>query len=751
MYTIIKSIFYFGDIMDKERAIQVSGLTPSELVLIREELGREPSIEEIGMFGALWSEHCGYKNTKALIKKLPQTGKHLIQGPGENAGAVGFDDTAIVFKIESHNHPSAVEPYEGAATGVGGILRDIFAMGAMPVAVLDSLRFGKKDSKRTRYLVNGVISGISDYGNRVGIPTIGGEVVFEDKYEGNPLVNVMAVGIAKQKDIIKAIAEGKDNLIFYYGSKTGRDGLGGATFASAELSSEGEDMRPSVQVGDAFTEKLILEATLEIRDKGLVVGVQDMGAAGITSSVCEMASRGKSSVEIYIEKIPAREENMRAYEFLLSESQERMVAVIKPSKLEEVIAVMKKWELDYAVFGKVTTDPIEEPRVVVKENGAVLADIPIKALVDDVPLYIRDVIRPAYLDQVTVMPEYSLDKDMNGTLIDLLSHVNIASKRWVYERYDHHVQTNLLAEPVKAGGSMLRIKGTRKGLAVTTDGNGRYTYLDPYTGGMQAVVEACRNVSCMGAEPYGITNCLNFGNPEKPGPYYQLAKAMEGMGEACKVLEVPVTGGNASLYNETDGEAILPTITIGVVGVIENYKKTVYAEFKKEGDKIALLGINRDEFGGSLLLSHLTGKVAGPCPDLDIVFEANLQKLVRSLIHAGALQSAQDVSDGGLAVALAECAVNSVNLGFDIKLDEALKPEVLLFGESQSRIIISYSPAKAEEIEDMAESFGIPLKVIGNVTGDGNLSLKIKGVNTINMTTAQATEAYNTRYIADED
>lgn len=737
--------------MDIARAVKNSGLSESELALVRQELGREPSIEEIGMFGALWSEHCGYKNTKALIRKLPQTGKHLLQGPGENAGAVGFDNTAIVFKIESHNHPSAVEPYEGAATGVGGILRDIFSMGAMPIAVLDSLRFGRKDSARTRYLVDGVISGISDYGNRVGIPTVSGEVVFEDSYEGNPLVNVMAVGIVQQQDIIKAIAQGKDNLIFYYGSKTGRDGLGGATFASAELSSEGEDMRPSVQVGDAFTEKLILEATLELRDKKLVVGVQDMGAAGITSSVCEMASRGKSSVEIYIDKIPAREENMIAYEFLLSESQERMVAVIEPRHLAEVQAVMEKWELDYAVFGKVTSDILDEPRVVVKQHNEILADIPIRALVDDVPVYVRDVVRPAYLDQVAVLPAYTLKKSLASCLQDLLSHVNIASKRWVYERYDHHVQTNLLAEPVMAGAAMLRLKGTRKGLAMTTDGNGRYTYADPFTGGMQAVVEACRNISCMGAEPYGITNCLNFGNPEKPGPYYQLAKAMEGMAEACRTLEVPVTGGNASLYNETDGEAILPTIIIGAVGIIDNYLKTTYAAFEKPGDRIGLLGINRDEIGASLFLEMLTNRIAGPCPQIDIVYEANLQKLVRSLIHEGLIHSAQDVSDGGLAVALAECAVNSPGLGLDVNLTDDLKPEVLLFGEGQSRIVLSYGESKEQEIRSLAGSFGIHFQPIGEVLNEPVLRFRQKGIALIDMEREQAVSSYHKAYLTDEE
>ncbi len=733
--------------MDLKKAIEIAGLSKSEVELIEKELGRIPTIEEIGMYGALWSEHCGYKNTRPLLKKLPTKGKHIIQGPGENAGIVGFDDYAIVFKIESHNHPSAVEPYQGAATGIGGILRDIFAMGAFPVASLDSFRFGKRDSKRTRYIVGGVIDGVSDYGNRVGVPTVAGEVVFEDSYEGNPLVNVMCVGLAKRDKICKAIAQGKDNLIFYYGSKTGRDGLGGATFASAELSSEGEDKRPSVQVGDAFTEKLILEATLELIDKNLVVGIQDMGAAGITSSTSEMASRGKSSIEIYIDKIPAREENMIAYEFLLSESQERMVAVIEPSQLYAVIEVMEKWELDYSVFGKVTSDKLEKPRVVVKENGVIKADLSVTHLVDDAPQYVRDVIFPEYLDKATCLPDFTMDISYTDMLKRLLSDVNIASKEWVYERYDHHVQTNLLAEPVMAGGAMLRVKGTTKGIAVTTDGNGRYTYLDPYVGGMQSVAEACRNISCMGAEPYGITNCLNFGSPEKPAVYYQIAKAIEGMGRACEVLSAPVTGGNASLYNETDGEPILPTIVVGAVGVIDDYKKILLSDFKKAGDKIGVLGENKNEIGGSLFLEKVCGKIAGKCPEFDIDFEAALQKLIRELNDKGLVNSAQDISDGGLAVAVSECAVNSVKFGADISLDEDIPAEALLFGETQSRIIISYSGNNKEDILGLADKYKIPFNTIGNVTSDNRISISNKGENLVDISLDEATELYNTRYL----
>ncbi|OHD57258.1 MAG: phosphoribosylformylglycinamidine synthase II [Spirochaetes bacterium GWF1_51_8] len=736
--------------MTFERAAELSGLSQSEIALIEKLLDRKPTLEELGMFGALWSEHCGYKNTKPMLKKLPTSGKHLIQGPGENAGVVGFDDYAIVFKIESHNHPSAVEPYQGAATGVGGILRDIFAMGAMPIAMVDSLRFGKRDSKRTRYLVGGVIAGISDYGNRVGVPTVAGELVFEDSYEGNPLVNVMCVGLAKKDGICKATATGEGNLLFYYGSKTGRDGLGGATFASAELSSEGEDKRPSVQVGDAFMEKLILGATLELIDKKLVVGIQDMGAAGITSSSCEMAARGNSSIEIDIDTIPAREPNMIAYEFLLSESQERMLAVIEPKMLDKVVEVMKKYEIDYAVIGKVTSAPSNSPRVVVKEHGKTVVDLPIGPLVHDVPTYVRDVIVPDYLAKANVTPQYTLKSSYNDVLKELLADPNIASKEWVYERYDHHVQTNLLAEPVMAGGAMLRVKGTTKGIGIAVDGNGRYTYLDPYTGGMQAVAEACRNISCMGAEPYGITNCLNFGNPEKPMPYYQLVKAIEGMGEACRKLEAPVTGGNASLYNETDGEPILPTIVVGAVGVIDDYKHAMFNGFKNAGDKIALIGTNKDEIGGSLFLVKYAGKVAGKCPSLDIGFEVKLQKLVRDLVNQQRVHSAQDISDGGLAVALAECAINSGRFGAEIDLMDDISLDALLFGESQSRILVSYAPGDHTNNGTMHEiclSHDVPMTEIGSVTDTGRIVIKVKGKTVIDLSLAEAEKAYHTRYI----
>ncbi len=727
--------------MDREIAIKRSNLSPSELKLIEEYLGRTPTVEEIGMFGALWSEHCGYKNTKPLIKKLPTKGKHLLQGPGENAGVIRVGDYAVAFKIESHNHPSAVEPYQGAATGVGGILRDVFAMGARPVAVLDSLRFGKPDSPRTRYLVGGVIKGISDYGNRVGIPTVGGEVVFEDSYEGNPLVNVMCVGIARPENIIKAVAKGEGNLLFYYGSKTGRDGLGGATFASAELSSEGEDQRPSVQVGDAFTEKLILEATLELIEKRLVVGIQDMGAAGITSSSVEMAARGNSGIEIDIDKVPARAANMTAYEFLLSESQERMLACIEPEKLPEVEKIMQKWELDYAVIGKVTNTK----RVVVYEKGKVVADIPIRYLVDDVPMYVREVIRPEYLDKAHQIPAFQLPRDFTPVLKNLLKDPSLASKRWVYKRYDHMVQTNLLAEPMEAGGALLRIKGTTIGLAMSTDGNGRYTYLDPYTGGMQAVAEATRNLSCMGAEPYGITNCLNFGNPEKSPVYYQIARAMEGMARACETLEVPVTGGNASLYNETDGEAILPTLIVGAVGAIADYQKAVFAPFRQAGHRVYLLGHPREGIGGSMFLKHLSGQVAGECPYLDIEEEKRLQACIRTLIEKGLIASAQDVSDGGLAFTLAECALLG-NVGISIKTETDISPEAFLFGESQSRIVFSAAPEKTKEIERICGEYHLPLLLLGETVAEKNILIRY-AQREIALSVEEAKSLYMTEYL----
>ncbi|MCX7881664.1 MAG: phosphoribosylformylglycinamidine synthase subunit PurL [Brevinematales bacterium] len=728
--------------MDRETAIKRSKLSASELALIETYLGRTPTVEEIGMFGALWSEHCGYKNTKPLIKKLPTKGKHLLQGPGENAGVIKVGDYAVAFKIESHNHPSAVEPYQGAATGVGGILRDVFAMGARPIAVLDSLRFGKPESPRTRYLVGGVIKGISDYGNRVGVPTVGGEVVFEESYEGNPLVNVMCVGIAKPEHIIKAVAKGEGNLLFYYGSKTGRDGLGGATFASAELSSEGEDQRPSVQVGDAFTEKLILEATLELIEKNLVIGIQDMGAAGLTSSSVEMAARGKSGIEIDIDKVPARASQMTAYDFLLSESQERMLACIEPSKLPEVEKIMQKWELDYAVIGKVTSTG----RVIVYEKGKKVADIPIRYLVDDVPTYTREITKPAYLKEATALPAFHIPQDKTPLLKDLLKHPSIASKRWVYKRYDHMVQTNLLAEPMEAGGAILRIKGSSLGLAMSTDGNGRYTYLDPYLGGMQAVAEATRNISCMGAEPYGITNCLNFGNPEKLEVYYQIAKAMEGMGKACEVLEVPVTGGNASLYNETDGEAILPTLIVGAVGVIEDYRKAVFAPFKKGKDLVYLLGTPREGLGGSMALKLLTGKIAGECPFLDIEEEKRLQQAIRELILQGLVRSAQDISDGGLAVAITECALLG-NMGVHIEADGDISPESFFFGESQSRIIVSIPVEHEEAFHALCKHYHIPVTKLGVTTEEKTITLLYQRQK-ISLSTQEARELYMTEYLS---
>ncbi|URA09970.1 phosphoribosylformylglycinamidine synthase subunit PurL [Thermospira aquatica] len=727
--------------MNREIAIKRSNLSPSELKLIEEYLGRSPTVEEIGMFGALWSEHCGYKNTKPLIKKLPTKGKHLLQGPGENAGVIRVGDYAVAFKIESHNHPSAVEPYQGAATGVGGILRDVFAMGARPVAVLDSLRFGKPDSPRTRYLVSGVIKGISDYGNRVGIPTVGGEVVFEDSYEGNPLVNVMCVGIAKPENIIKAIARGEGNLLFYYGSKTGRDGLGGATFASAELSSEGEDQRPSVQVGDAFTEKLILEATLELIEKKLIVGIQDMGAAGITSSSVEMAARGKSGIEIFIDKVPARAANMTAYEFLLSESQERMLACIEPEKLPEVEKIMQKWELDYAVIGKVTNTE----HVVVYEKDKIVADIPIRYLVDDVPMYVREVIPPQYLEKAHEIPSFEIPRDFTAVLKNLLKDPSLASKRWVYKRYDHMVQTNLLAEPMEAGGALLRIKGTTIGLAMSTDGNGRYTYLDPYRGGMQAVAEATRNLSCMGAEPYGITNCLNFGNPEKSPVYYQIARAMEGMAKACETLEVPVTGGNASLYNETDGEAILPTLIVGAVGAIPDYRKAVFAPFQQIGHQIYLLGHPREGIGGSMFLKHLTGKIAGECPYLDIEEEKRLQLCIRKLIEKELIASAQDVSDGGLAFTLAECALLG-NVGISIQVETEISPESFLFGEAQSRIVFSAAPEKSQDIKKVCQEYNLPLLLLGETTLERNIMIRYT-TKEISLSVEEARNLYMTEYL----
>lgn len=690
------------------------GLTDQEYEMIKDIMGRELNEVEIGMFGVMWSEHCSYKNSKNVLRNFPTEGPRVIQGPGENAGVVDIGDgQAVVFKVESHNHPSAIEPYQGAATGVGGIIRDIFTMGARPVAVLDSLRFGSLKSKKSRFIFNGVVAGIAGYGNCIGIPTIGGEVYFHPSYEGNCLVNAMCIGLIDQDKLAKGFASGPGNPVMAVGARTGRDGIHGATFASEELSEASEEKRPAVQVGDPFMEKLLLEACLELIDTGYVVGMQDMGAAGLTSSSVEMASRAGTGIEMDVAKIPRREEGMTPYEILLSESQERMLVVPKKGKEEAVQKIFEKWGLKAVVIGKVTDDGL----MTIKEGEKVVAQIPAKALTEMCPIYDKEAVEPAYLAQaqsydLSNIPEKD---DYSKDLLTLLSTPTIASKEWVYRQYDYMVGINTVVEP-GSDAAVLRVKGTNKGIAATTDCNSRYVYLDPYRGGQIAVAEAARNLVCSGALPLAVTDCLNFGNPEKPEIFWQFKEAVKGMSEACRELETPVTGGNVSMYNETKGEAIYPTPLVGMVGLVEDISYVTTMEFKDEGDIIILLGINKDELGGSTYISVIHGLEAGRPPELDIELEKVVQKATLELIKKGLVKSAHDCSEGGLAVALAESCIAG-NKGADINLTDGARATALLFAESQSRVVISTPKNKVDEVLQYLNDSEVPYKVLGNVVG----------------------------------
>ncbi|HEX6133703.1 MAG TPA: phosphoribosylformylglycinamidine synthase subunit PurL [Longimicrobiales bacterium] len=706
-----------GDPAITPALVSEHGLSEDEYALIRAALGRDPTYTELGVFSALWSEHCGYKNSKPLLRQLPTQAPWVLQGPGENAGVIDIGDGfAIAFKIESHNHPSAVEPYEGAATGVGGILRDVFTMGARPIATLDSLRFGSLSRPRVRYLFGGVVKGIGDYGNAVGIPNIGGEVYFDDAYEGNPLVNAMAIGLMRREELIRAEASGVGNPIMAVGARTGRDGIHGATFASEELTEESEARRPQVQVGDPFTEKLLLEASLELIRSGHIVGIQDMGAAGLASSSSEMAARAGTGVDIDTSLMPVREPNMTPYEILLSESQERMLVVAKAGHENEVKRILEKWELEAAVIGHVTDDGMYR----VRENGVVVCEIPGEPLVNECPTYVREareadeVIRlrewmPAGLDtsHTTAHP--------GRVLLRLLGSPNIASKRWVYNQYDTTVRTNTVVPP-GGGAGVLRIRGTRRGIAATVDCNGRYVYLNPRRGAMIAVAEAARNIVCTGARPRAITNNLNFGNPLKPEVYHQLREAVLGMGEACAAFETPVTGGNVSLYNENPGGAIYPTPVVGMIGVLEDIEHHLTSPFRQAGDAIVLLGRNTDELGGSEYLKVVHGLVAGDAPAVDLEAERRLQELVLSLNAAGRLHSAHDCAEGGLAVCLAECAMTGESmLGIDVELTDELDTAALLFGEAQGRIVVSCAAEQVEAVIAAAAGLNVPATLLGTV------------------------------------
>ena len=718
------------------------GLTRDEYDRIVRALGREPSITELGIFSVMWSEHCSYKSSRIHLKKLPTRGPRVLQGPGENAGAVDIGGgLAAVFKIESHNHPSFIEPYQGAATGVGGIIRDIFTMGARPIGLMNSLRFGPMDGPagaRTRRIIDGVVRGIGGYGNSIGIPTIGGEIAFEDAYAGNPLVNVLCLGIVEADALVKGRASGAGNPVYYVGAKTGRDGIHGATMASAEFDLKSAEKRPAVQVGDPFMEKLLLEACLELMRTDALIGVQDMGAAGLTCSTCEMGARGGAGVEIDVSQVPQRETGMTPYEIMLSESQERMLLVVKKGREAEVERIFDKWDLHAAHIGEVTT----AGHMRVKERGTVVADIPNSALVDEAPVYDRPTKRPDYIDEVRRLDLGSLARvAVKDALFQLLAAPTIASKRWVYRQYDTMVRTNTIASAGLSAG-VVRVKGTDRALAVSTDGNGRYCYLNPRRGAMLAVAEAARNVACTGAQPIGATNCLNFGNPERPDIMWQFVEAVEGIAEACRALDVPITGGNVSLYNETDGKAIDPTPVIGVVGLIEDAARVTTRAFTRSGDAVVLLGDDRGELGGSEFLKTVHGLVAGDAPVIDLAREAALQHVVVAAIRDGLVRSAHDCSDGGLGVTIAECCFDTGGIGCDVDLGSG-DPAVALFSESASRIAVSVAPADEASLLARAAAAGVPARRIGT-TGSDRLRISVNGVPAIDVSVAEAERIWST-------
>jgi phosphoribosylformylglycinamidine synthase subunit PurL len=698
------------------------GLSDEEYERIRAILGREPNYVETGVFSVMWSEHCSYKSSKRVLRLLSSAGHpRVLQGPGENAGVIDIGGKlGLAFKMESHNHPSAIEPFQGAATGVGGIVRDIFTMGARPIALLNSLRFGPLDGDRNRYLFGHAVAGIAAYGNCVGIPTVGGEVIFDPSYTHNPLVNAMCVGLIRQDRIARGVASGVGNPLLLVGAKTGRDGIHGATFASVEDPHRRE--RAAVQVGDPFMEKLLLEACLELLDADVVVGIQDLGAAGLTSSSAEMASRAGSGVEIDVALVPCRETLMSAYEIMLSESQERMLVVAQHGREQEARAVFTKWGLDAAVIGRVTDDKTLR----ILRDGSLAAEIPVTALVDEAPLYDRDAARPAYLDDAQVMSADALpeSRDLASVLLDLLARPTIASKAWVYRQYDSMVRASTVLRP---GGdaAVVALPGFQRGVAMTTDGNGRYVYLDPRIGAMHTVAEAARNLTCSGARPLAVTDCLNFGNPEKPGIFYQFVESVTGIAEACRALDVPVVSGNVSFYNETNGEDIFPTPIIGMVGVVDDLDHLTTIALKEPGDALMVLGAPAETLGGSEFAALRAGQSLGPTPPIDLDLEARTQLVCRETIQAGWVQSAHDVSDGGLAVALAEMCVAG-DLGADLAWEITGRADLALFGEGGSRIVVEAREADLAEIERSAQEHEVPFVALGRVSEEKTLSIRLR-------------------------
>ena len=698
------------------------GLSPDEFQRIQEILGRDPNLVELGIYSALWSEHCSYKSSKPFLKELPTTGPRVLQGPGENAGAVDIGDgLAVVFKMESHNHPSFIEPYQGAATGVGGILRDVFTMGARPLAILDGLFFGDPAAPRMRDLVDGVVRGIGGYGNCIGVPTVGGMTFFHPAYDKNILVNAMAVGLVRQDRIFRAKAAGPGNPVLYAGSKTGRDGIHGASMASDVFDDAKSQRRPTVQVGDPFVEKLVLEAVLEVLQGDAVVAIQDMGAAGLTSSTFEMCSRGGVGMELDLSKVPMRETGMTPYELMLSESQERMVLVVHKGREAEVAAIFRRWGVDVETIGVVR----REPRMRLLWEGVVVADLEVAPLVDAAPLYRRALTLPKPLPPTTPV---SLDTapDDAAALRVLLASPNLCSKRWITAQYDWSVRTNTVAGP---GGdaAVIRVPGTAKGLAMTCDVNPRYVAADPQTGAAHAVAEAALNLACVGAKPLAVTDCLNFGNPERPEILGQFAAAIRGLSEACRVFETPVVSGNVSLYNETDGVSILPTPTVGMVGLLDDVTRTVGLHFAREGDLVALLGTTRDEMGASEYLATILGRDEGPCPSLDLASVRALVSMLLETVRDGMLTSAHDVSEGGLAVALAEAAMGPRGLGADIDVKTPLSSTRLLFSQTAGRAVVSLPAGRERNLVEAGRRYGVATALLGRVV-PGRLAASVNGV-----------------------
>jgi phosphoribosylformylglycinamidine synthase len=690
--------------------VREHGLSDEEYAKLRLVLGREPNLVELGIFSVMWSEHCSYKSSRKHLKGFPTEAPWVIQGPGENAGIIDIGDgDAIAFKMESHNHPSFIEPYQGAATGVGGILRDVFTMGARPIANLNSLRFGAADHEKTPHLVAGVVAGIAGYGNCMGIPTVGGDVYFDSCYDGNILVNAMTVGHVKRDKIFLGTASGIGNPVIYVGSKTGRDGIHGATMASDSFDEGSEEKRPTVQVGDPFLEKLLLEACLEAMQTDAIVGIQDMGAAGLTSSSFEMASRAGTGIEMDLDKVPQRETGMTAYEIMLSESQERMLMVVEKGKEQVIYDIFHKWDLDAVVVGMVT----DTKRMVIKFKGEVAADLPIDPLAQAAPVYDRPQKKPAYLAGLAGNPEIPEPNDLAGAALEVLASPSVASKRWVWRQYDHMVMTGTVAGP---GGdaALVRVGDSKKAVSVTSNCNSRYVYLDPSVGAQIAVAESGRNIVCTGAMPLATTDCLNFGNPENPEIMWQFVKACEGIAAACRTLKTPIVSGNVSLYNETKGESIFPTPMIGMVGLLDNLDLRLDAAFKSENDVILLLGETHDELGGSEYLKSVTGKIDGRCPSLDLNAEAALWVLVLNLNRQRLLRSAHDLSEGGLLTALFESSF-ALGTGFKIEVESELRADRFFFSESQSRILVSLSRESVPKALPFLKKSGVPFTFLGDV------------------------------------